>query len=68
MKNPDDADPDDGMLPEYDFSEADVGKYAERYERAKVLDDIRVAEEQIASGEGIEHDEAKRQALARLRQ
>jgi hypothetical protein len=68
MKNPEDGDPDDGMLPEYDFSEAEVGKYVERYERAKVLNDIRVAEEQIANGEGIEHDEAKRQALARLRQ
>jgi hypothetical protein len=68
MKNPDDVDPDDGMLPEYDFSEAEVGRYADRYERAKVLNDIRVAEEQIASGEGIEHEEAKRQARARLRQ
>jgi hypothetical protein len=68
MKNPEDDDADDGMLPEYDFSEAEVGKYVERYERAKVLSDIRVAEEQIANGEGIEYDEAKRQALTRLRQ
>jgi hypothetical protein len=34
MQNPNEADPDDGMLPEYDFSEAEVGKYAERYARA----------------------------------
>ena len=29
-----DAEADDDMLPEYDFSEAEVGKYAERYARA----------------------------------
>jgi hypothetical protein len=29
-----DAEHDDDMLPEYDFSEAEVGKYAERYARA----------------------------------
>jgi len=28
------TEPDDEMLPEYDFSEAEVGKYAERYARA----------------------------------
>jgi hypothetical protein len=28
------AEPDEDMLPEYDFSEAEVGKYAERYARA----------------------------------
>jgi hypothetical protein len=67
MKNPDGVDPDDDMLPEYDFSEAEVGRYAERYEAAEVLNEIRVAEEQISRGEGIEHDEARRQVLARLR-
>jgi hypothetical protein len=66
MKNPDGVDPDDGMLPEYDFSEAEVGKYAERYESAELLNDIRVAEEQIARGEGVEHDVARREILARL--
>jgi hypothetical protein len=34
---------------------------------AEVVDDIRVAEEQIARGEGVEHDEARRGILARLR-
>jgi len=34
MQNRDGAEPDDDMLPEYDFSEAEVGKYAERYARA----------------------------------
>ena len=28
------AERDEDMLPEYDFSEAEVGKYAERYARA----------------------------------
>jgi hypothetical protein len=59
MKNPDDVDPDDDVLPEYDSSE--------HHEAAEMLNEIRVAEEQIARGEGIEHDEAKRRVLARLR-
>ena len=33
MQKPGEAEPDD-MLPEYDFTEAEVGKYAERYARA----------------------------------
>lgn len=45
----------------------DVAEYERLVERAEVLDDIRVAEEQIARGEGIEHEEARRQVLARLR-
>ena len=44
-----------------------VTEYERLVERAEVLDDIRVAEEQVAGGEVIEHDEAKRQVLARLR-
>ena len=44
-----------------------VAEYERLVERTEVLEDIRVAEEQIARGEGIEHDEAKRQVLARLR-
>lgn len=35
MRRPSEAQPDDDMLPEYDFSEAEVGKYAERYARAR---------------------------------
>ncbi len=30
-------------------------------EDCEVLEDIRVAEEQVARGEGVEHDEAKEQ-------
>jgi prevent-host-death family protein len=44
-----------------------VSEYERLVERAEVLDDIRVAEEQFARGEVIEHEEAKRQALARLK-
>lgn len=33
---------------------------------AAVRADIRVAEEQIARGEGVEHDAARQQVLARL--
>lgn len=32
-----------------------------------ILRDIRVAEEQIARGEGMEHDAAREQVLSRLR-
>jgi antitoxin YefM len=45
----------------------DVAEYERLVERAEVLEDIRVAEEQIARGEGIEHEEAKQQLLARFR-
>jgi hypothetical protein len=34
MQNQGGVEPDEDMLPEYDFSEAEVGKYAERYARA----------------------------------
>lgn len=44
-----------------------VAEYERLVERAEVLEDIRVAEEQIARGEGIEHEDAKQQVLARLR-
>ena len=43
-----------------------VAEYERLVERAEVLDDIRVAEEQVARGEALEHDDAKRQVLARL--
>jgi|GEM_PF-6848810 len=36
-------------------------------EAARVLTDIRVAEDQIARGEGVAHDAAREQVLARLR-
>jgi antitoxin YefM len=45
----------------------DLPQYERLLERAEVLEDIRVAEEQIARGEGVEHDAAKEMILARLR-
>jgi antitoxin YefM len=45
----------------------DVAEYERLVEREEVLEDIRIAEAQIARGEGVEHDEAREQVLARLR-
>lgn len=45
----------------------DVGEYERLVERVEVLEDIRQAEAQIARGEGVDHDEAERQVMARLR-
>lgn len=45
----------------------DVAEYERLVERAEVLEDIRVAEEQIARGEGIEHEEVERRLLARFK-
>lgn len=36
-------------------------------ERADLLEDIRIAEDQIARGEGIPHEVAREQVMARLR-
>lgn len=33
MQNPGSVEADDDMLPEYDFTDAEVGKYADRYAR-----------------------------------
>jgi prevent-host-death family protein len=45
----------------------DVAEYERLVERAEVLEDIRVAEEQIARGEGIEHKVVEQQLLARFK-
>lgn len=45
----------------------DVFEYERLVERTEVLEDIRIAEEQIARGEGMEHDAAEQEILARLR-
>lgn len=37
MQNPIHGEPDDELLDEYDFSEAEVGRYAERYARGTNL-------------------------------
>ena len=44
----------------------DVAEYERLVERAEVLEDIRVAEAQIARGEGIEHEEVERRLLAQF--
>lgn len=44
----------------------DIAEYERLVERAEVLEDIRVAEEQIARGEGIPHDQATQRLLARF--
>ncbi len=36
-------------------------------ERLAILDDIALSRDQLAAGEGVAHDEAKRQVLGRLR-
>ena len=46
---------------------ADTTEHEHLAERAEVLEAIRVAEDQLDRGEGIDHDEAKRQVSARLR-
>jgi antitoxin YefM len=45
----------------------DVREYERLVERTEVLEDIQVAEEQIARGEGVEHERAREMVLARLR-
>jgi antitoxin YefM len=45
----------------------DIAEYERFVERAELLEDIATAEEQVAAGEGIEHEEAKEQILARPR-
>jgi len=45
----------------------DIAEYERLVERAELLEDIAVAEEQIGAGEGVEHAQAKRQVQSRLR-
>lgn len=45
----------------------DVAEYERLVERVEVLEDIRLAEEQIARGEGVDHDAALEQVLAGIR-
>jgi antitoxin YefM len=45
----------------------DVEAYERLVERVALLEDIRLAEEQVARGEGVEHDEALELVLARMR-
>lgn len=44
----------------------DVEEYERLLDKIAILQDIRIAEEQIARGEGLSHDEAVRQLRSRL--
>ena len=44
----------------------DVSDYESLLDKLELIQDVRDAEKQIDSGEGIAHDTAKRQLLARL--
>ncbi len=45
----------------------DIAEYERLVERAELLEDIAVAEDQVAAGDGVEQEEAKRKVLSRLR-
>jgi antitoxin YefM len=45
----------------------DIAEYERLVERAELLEDVTTAEEQIAAGEGVDHEDAKQQILSRLR-
>jgi prevent-host-death family protein len=45
----------------------DVGEYERLLEEIELLRDVRIAERQIADGEGVPHAEAKKQVLALLK-
>ncbi len=44
----------------------DVHEYEKMQERLEVLEDVYKAEEQIASGDGIAHEDAKARVLGKL--
>ncbi|MCC5854019.1 MAG: type II toxin-antitoxin system Phd/YefM family antitoxin [Alkalimonas sp.] len=44
----------------------DVQEYERMQERLELLEEVYKAEEQIASGEGISHEDAKSRVLSRL--
>ncbi len=44
----------------------DVEEYERLVERAELLDDVAIAEQQLQRGEGVEHQQAKAQVLAQL--
>jgi len=45
----------------------DAAEYEALLERAELLDDIRVAEAEVAAGRGVAHSTARAAVLARLR-
>ena len=46
----------------------DVQEYEKMQERLELLEEVYKAEEQLANGEGISHEEAKSRVLSRLAQ
>lgn len=45
----------------------DAAEYEALLDRAELLDDVRIAEAEVAAGKGIAHSKAKAAVLARLR-
>lgn len=45
----------------------DAGEYEALLDRAELLEDIRVAESEVAAGKGLPHSNAKAAVLVRLR-
>ena len=45
----------------------DIAEYEQLLERAELLEDVHAAEAQMERGEGISHEAAKQQVLARIR-
>ncbi len=46
----------------------DINEYERMQARLEILEDIHKAEEQLAAGEGVSHEEAKARLLGRLAQ
>ena len=45
----------------------DIDEYERLIEQAELIEDVHTAERQLAAGQGIDHEEAKAEALRRLR-
>ena len=45
----------------------DVRAYQDLVEQVEVLRDVRLAEQQVADGEGVSHDQARAAILSRMR-
>ena len=46
----------------------DASEYEALLDRAELLDDVRVAEDEVAAGRGVTHSRAKAAVLARIRE
>lgn len=45
----------------------DIHEYERLLEQAELLQDVHTAEQQLAAGQGIDHEEAKAEVLRRIR-